>query len=54
MRPPARAGDGTRLHVVGSSSKSRADGYTVHYGVAELDLATLEMRHLTALRATFV
>ena len=48
------SGDGTRLHVVGSSTKSGADRCTVHYGVAELDLATLEMRPLTALRATFV
>jgi hypothetical protein len=48
------SGDGTRLHVVGSSTKARADGGTVDYGVAELDLATLEMRPLTALRATFV
>jgi hypothetical protein len=33
---------------------SKADRATVHYGVAELDLATLEMRPFTALRATFV
>jgi hypothetical protein len=49
------SGDGTRLYVVGSSTqKSGTDRCTVHYGVAELDLATLEMRPLTALRATFV
>ncbi len=49
------SGDGTHLHVVGSSSmKSRADQATVHYGVANLDLTTLEMQPLTPLRATFV
>ena len=48
------SGDGTRLHVVGSSTKSGAKGCTVHYGVAALDLTTLEMRPLAALRATFV
>jgi hypothetical protein len=48
------SGDGARLHVVGSSTASEPDRATVHYGVAELDLATLEMRSLTALRATFV
>lgn len=47
-------GDGTHLHVVGSSATSGADGCTVHYGVADLDIATREMRPLTALRATFV
>jgi hypothetical protein len=48
------SGDGARLHVVGSSTKARVDGGTVDYGVADLDLATLEMRPLAALRATFV
>jgi hypothetical protein len=48
------SGDGSRLHVIGSSAKSGTDGCTAHYGVAELDLATLEMRPLAALQATFV
>ena len=48
------SGDGARLYVIGSSAKSGADHATVHYGVADLDLVTLEMRPLTALRATFV
>lgn len=48
------SGDGSRLHVVGSSTEPGTGGCTVHYGVSELDLATLEMRPLAALRATFV
>jgi hypothetical protein len=49
------SGDGTRLYVVGSSTKQcGTNRCTVGYGVAELDLATLEMRPLTALQATFV
>jgi hypothetical protein len=48
------SGDGARLYVVGSSTESGTQRCTVHYGVAELDLGTLEMRPLTALRATFV
>jgi hypothetical protein len=34
--------------------KSKAHQATVHYGVASLDLATLELQPLTALQATFV
>jgi hypothetical protein len=48
------SGDGASLYVVGSAAASEADACRIQYGVAELDLATLEMRPLTALRATFV
>jgi hypothetical protein len=49
------SGDGARLYVVDSSmTKSGANRAKAHEGVAELDLATLEMRPLTELRATFV
>lgn len=48
------SGDGTRLYVIGSTGTAGPDHATLHYGVAELDLATLEMRPLTALQATFV
>jgi hypothetical protein len=48
------SGDGARLHVVGSSTSPGADGCAIQYGVAQLELATLGMRSLTPLRATFV
>lgn len=49
------SGDGASLYVVGSAAAMEsADSCRIQYGVAELDLATLEMRPLTALRATFV
>jgi hypothetical protein len=48
------SGDGASLYVVGSSSTPGTDSRRIDYGVSELDLATLEMRPLTALRATFV
>lgn len=48
------SGDGASLYVVGGAGAPEADGCRFHYGVAELDLETLEMRPLTALRAMFV
>lgn len=54
------SGDGASLYVVGGAAgpveEVEADTrrIQIHYGVAELDLATLEMRPLTALRAMFV
>jgi hypothetical protein len=48
------SGDGARLYVVGSSPKSGANRVTFHDSVMELDLATLVMRPLAALRATVV
>ena len=48
------SGDGASLYVVGSSTTPGTDGCRIDYGVAELDLATLEMRPLTALQAMFV
>ncbi len=48
------SGDGASLYVVGGAAAPEAGGCRIEYGVAELDLATLEMRPLTALQATFV
>ncbi len=48
------SGDGASLCVVGSSTTPGTDGCRIDYGVARLDLTTLEMHPLTALRATFV
>jgi hypothetical protein len=48
------SGDGASLYVVGGAGAPEANSRRIHYGVAELDLATLEMRPLTELRATFV